>query len=613
MRIESIRLINFRSYADVTFKFTEPRTLLIGQTGAGKSTVFDAIEWVLDGQCRGIDGRGQGREDLINEEADGTTVELKIADWKKPIRRTLTRSGNTTASADPKAIQAKLGVSRGMLRAVLRGGEFFKMHHAEASALLLGALDVRVDLSKHLPADDPILDGIDEPVTLEELKKLYDVAFTDRAAAKKRLAEHYVPEPVKVVNIDDRKLLGLTVEEASAALKMRRAELQAARSAADEIGGRISELRKSEGRQIETLKGKDVAGVKGRLESHRDMLAKEEASRGSAESAIREFDAAGGDSPTDLSRERQNLQALVDRIANHDPSGGCVLNRSIPCLTEGAAFKGEITKLSEAIKGLDGKIGAAQQRERERGALNQRVSDVAKDVTYHTTQITNLENEISRLESATAELDRVRGEMAGLLSQDADARAEVARLEPLVVEQEQLVDGVRAHLEGTSARDRALERRVQVEDEVARLEQAVQVLGPTGARAAALTAALEEFLAAVNLGLGPMGKNLTIEAEPWNVAVNNRSWEVLSTGEQIMVGAAMQQVLAIQSGLDLIVVDGAESATGDARQALTDLFMLSPVSQVLLAMGRGPKDPPVTPWEGLQVIGIGPQAVAVTG
>lgn len=245
--------------------------------------------------------------------------------------------------------------------------------------------------------------------------------------------------------------------------------------------------------------------------------------------------------------------------------------------------------------------------------MAQRVSDAGNGVTYHTTQIGKLEGEISRLEGARTELDRVRGELTALVAKEAEAMAEVAKLEPLVAEQEEIVDGVRAHLEGTSVRDKALERRVELEDEVARLEQAVQVLGPKGARAAALTVALEEFVEAVNTGLAPLGKAIRIEAEPWNVTVNERSWDLLSGGEQIAVGAAMQQVLAIQSGLDMIIVDGAESATGDARQTLTDLFMLSPVGQVLLAMGRGPKEAAVASWDGLQVIALGPQVAAVTG
>ena len=50
-----LKLINFRCHIDETYYFTEHQiTLLKGEPGNGKTTVFNAIWWVLYGHLRGV-------------------------------------------------------------------------------------------------------------------------------------------------------------------------------------------------------------------------------------------------------------------------------------------------------------------------------------------------------------------------------------------------------------------------------------------------------------------------------------------------------------------------------------------------------------------------------
>ncbi|MEW5917449.1 MAG: ATP-binding protein, partial [Gemmatimonadota bacterium] len=45
MKLNSLRLLNFRQHADTYIAFTPGLTGIIGPNGAGKSTILEAIAW----------------------------------------------------------------------------------------------------------------------------------------------------------------------------------------------------------------------------------------------------------------------------------------------------------------------------------------------------------------------------------------------------------------------------------------------------------------------------------------------------------------------------------------------------------------------------------------
>ena len=49
MRLNRLRLLNFRQHADTEIEFDSGLTGIIGPNGAGKSTILEAIAWALYG------------------------------------------------------------------------------------------------------------------------------------------------------------------------------------------------------------------------------------------------------------------------------------------------------------------------------------------------------------------------------------------------------------------------------------------------------------------------------------------------------------------------------------------------------------------------------------
>ncbi len=85
MKIERVRLHNFRRFADATFSFHPQLTVLIGDNGFGKTTVLDALAVMLGTYLQKfsvISGRGPIKKSdsrtLIYEKDDLVTAEPQL-------------------------------------------------------------------------------------------------------------------------------------------------------------------------------------------------------------------------------------------------------------------------------------------------------------------------------------------------------------------------------------------------------------------------------------------------------------------------------------------------------------------------------------------------------
>jgi len=83
MRIEQIRLKNFKMFQDVTVKDIQPFTVLVGANGSGKSTFFDVFGFLRDclkDNVRSALARRGGFREVVTRghESESILIELKI-------------------------------------------------------------------------------------------------------------------------------------------------------------------------------------------------------------------------------------------------------------------------------------------------------------------------------------------------------------------------------------------------------------------------------------------------------------------------------------------------------------------------------------------------------
>ena len=89
MKIESIRLRNFKAFRDVHLKDIPPFLVVVGANGSGKSTLFDvfgSLHDCLKGTVRqALDKRGRFREVLSRGAAVTETILIEIQFLKVEI------------------------------------------------------------------------------------------------------------------------------------------------------------------------------------------------------------------------------------------------------------------------------------------------------------------------------------------------------------------------------------------------------------------------------------------------------------------------------------------------------------------------------------------------
>jgi small-conductance mechanosensitive channel len=308
-----------------------------------------------------------------------------------------------------------------------------------------------------------------------------------------------------------------------------------------------------------------------------------------------------------LDRARTQAQAIIDRVAGHDPAAGCVLDRAIPCLTQTKEFAGLVKAQKAALKDLDAKLKKADQAQRKGHELAGQIREVDQAVLYAQNQIGKIDDQIAKAGQAGDQVRKIKDEQDVTKAHLAKATADEADLERDVAKLEATLDVATQYQAATSGRADALARKAILEQDVIALEALVDKLGPKGIRMTALAQALGDFEQAVNAALETVGFALTF-GDPWAVRVNGRPYDLLSDGEKLAVGTAFQNALAAISGLNLVAVDATETTVGTLRQAVTAVLMMSPVDQVLVAIAKGPDDP-VPAIDGLQVVRLGPVQV----
>jgi DNA repair exonuclease SbcCD ATPase subunit len=622
MRLQRLELRGFRNYRHLDLDFTEPRTLLIGENGTGKSTVADAIEWVLTGRCRGVDGKGAGQKDLIRLGQDQASVTAVFSDLG-PVTRTISRAGSAVSSMPTDAILGRLRVTGGMLAAVLSGRAFFTMHHGDAKAMLLQLLNVRIPKDQVPGVAFTGADG--ETFDLPTLELLYDQAFQNRAALKKTLVGTYVPDPPKVISID---LGGKTLADVQRELARDQNDLQTA----------IRNQAKVE-QQRDAIKGKIdgatalAAGVeqhRGALKAHQDMLAEHQTQLKAAHDELAAAEAEPAEPVGSLEIQVREAASLVDKIERHasaqaqpvpvkrgkpkpaapaEQPHACVLSSAIPCLTAISEFQGQVALLKSQQKNLEARITAGNARARKIAAAQQSVKGSERQVTYHEGQIRDVQAKLAAAEQAQADLPALKDSLAAANEAVQAGNLGLGNQRSDVERRQQQVAELAAYEQAQKNHQAAAARAADLAKQVADAEALVELLGPKGIRLQALDAALSDFLQAINAALEPFGFEVMIHVDPWKVEVNRggTGWlpfSLLSKGQQLWTGLAFQLTLAALSGLGFCILDDAEAVVGTNRAVLTELVLGAPVDQVLLAMAL-PDDAPGPDIDGLQVIRVG--------
>lgn len=577
MRINKIDLKNFRCYQDATFEFPAPLAYLVSGNNAGKSSLLDAIEFCLSGRTRGTDDAGRGaKQHLIRDGQDTASVTLTFGNGAT-LTRAITAAGVKVLPADGG------GWNRALVRLLVNGASFLDLEHAAAKALLLELLDVRVPVG-------------DKTLTLDELEAAYQKAFEARRQAKADLQAIKVPPPPEGEDAPNLARL----EEVLAGLREKEKALLAEQAAGtgkrEALDAEIARLQK----RLADLRAQINPDLAENLQTATERA------------AMLDDDEGAGSEYSDLQAEAETIgnraaarlahldgkRELVEKLKAHKPSHGCVLETDIPCATAGKHFADFIARLKREI--ADGEREHQADTERSQ-VIAARLRDLAEQAKARAAARKEREELIANIKQAIADQDRLtldistaeidlaarRRELAAL-PEAIDHGAELAALKERITKGDCIVRAARDWDRAKTAHQEATARQQAASKKVADLETQVELLGPKGARVAALGDTLGTFQVAINDALAVFGYELRFSLDPWGVLVNGRSASLLSASERLRVGVALQMAVATQAGLDFVAIDEVDKLVNTNRALLTQLVdvFAETGGQVLLAASK---------------------------
>jgi DNA repair exonuclease SbcCD ATPase subunit len=553
MRISSLTLTNFRSYFGVSIPTDARRVLFAGLNGSGKSSIKNAVQWLLTGRCDITDGKGSGAEWL---QPEGTNT-VQVAAVTEPIGQIVRHAKNGTKEllvdgsvGDLGAVQVallhRLKTNSAYIEAVTDTDYFLRLHHADAKRLILELLDVRV-----------VID--DKPYTLEQLDAEYDKAFLNRKLTKGRLKAYAVPQaptgealpPVSAIN-DQLARLRQALSEKQRALGVTEGQRRTLES-------------RLKATQIRAVV-EDVPQIEEEIDQLDVLIRRMQAEADAAERI-----------PTN---DRERMEQLIATLTAHKPMKGCVLDPSVPCQTHKLTF-------TKRVKEYRAEVASLPPVE----APPEAVEPLQKLVLRRDWLSTRRDNSLrarAENDARAKEGQAIHAELGALGPALIDP--EIETLQARIGKGELLRQHSQAYWDVVTRYEQAVKGKQELEAEVTALEAKCELLGPNGARVKALSDSVGAFTERINAFIQPFGWTVEFGFDPWTVTVNQRPLLTYSESEQFRLGIAIQLAIASLSGLSFAIIDRMDMLDVKNRNLAAKMILAAPVDQVFMLSTREPAD-----------------------
>jgi len=224
MRVERLKLKNFTCFEDEEIVFSKPVSVFLGPNGSGKTSIRDAIQFILTGQARYR--LKKNAEKLVRSGAEKMAIEMSIGG-------TTIRRSPTSCTHTKKDIEALVGCEETVLGAALEVETFLHLDRDERKKLLYRLLGIELDrdsILAILKAEGIPELYIAELVQQEDLSpKALEAYAVAQRRADKRLAQNdmdFDPEATVTTAGGPKRIKDLDPDKLSRALEKLAAEHQ---------------------------------------------------------------------------------------------------------------------------------------------------------------------------------------------------------------------------------------------------------------------------------------------------------------------------------------------------------------------------------------------------
>lgn len=583
MKLVRLTLRHWGPFAHAEFAPGAPIVLVYGQNASGKTTLADALQWLVSGHARGVPDRGPGQLSLIRTGAAEGVVE---GEWQTSqgeqvtLRRKLGRTGSAMVGTLPGD-----KVAREAAAMFFHGEDVLDLEPEAQKAMLLAATEPKISLAAlrqavsldAVPAEvlprpaaaDP--DGAATFLNRADVAAIYQWGYDARTDSNRRLNALGSVEPIewpggvalapKDMAALEATLTALRTEEQAMAVEVgetigrRKALAERVRSA----------MHRSEQAQqaITTLLGSRASGEA--LRQERDAL----------QGRIERAQAAQVAWQKDLEEVRRVNQAVRDRRADRAGAvkqfavlgASCVIHASIPCPLQGEA------KTQAALR-LTRQLEEAETERIEPEPHPPEVRDVvalerARDELTRALASLATKTEVRKLAEAEVQELLAQGAKPSEVLNEPEVPAALTTLRQRIAAGTEKVKLAGDLSRREAARAEAIAQGATLRTTVAWLTDVVKALGPKGVVEAQMTGSLDELMALANTWLEPWHLALSWKTEPFALMTpDGRLASRLSKSERWRVSAALSLACAVRAGWKTVVLDGADVLLPEIRGPL---------------------------------------------
>jgi DNA repair exonuclease SbcCD ATPase subunit len=594
MKIQRLRLENFRSYVTLDIALDKRISVVRGANHKGKSTIEQGIQYALAARSEGTNAAGAGADEtLIRNGSDIARVFLDLdVDGKvDKLRATISRkAGRTLATKDADGVDTThimnpwLRDNAEVISCLTNSRYFVDLEPSKQKDILSGIVlpatyDWPQDIMEATRAVgiSPGFNG----VTFEVIGRGYDMAFEARKNTNRDLKNFVIPN-ADVSDAGD-------VAEIREKLKERRDQLTAAQTKRANMladATRRNDQWAATSRRIADAERKLAEETRSLTEHQAKILDKKQLKANQTASAQGKLAAELDTKIATLEIEAKGVKAAIDKAdALADKCVTCeqsiteetkvVIMR--PLVDRQSVIGGDLKELKKQRAAI-GDFELAATAIRDHAAAE-------KEVARTTERLNEAKADIA---GATTDLEAI-GEATAVDTTDVDA--EIADLTTRIEKGTTRLTQVTAANERKVAYDAAVVKMAALKERSALLEKLVAYFGPAGVQATLLQEHVGAFTASMNEVLAGWGYHCSLTFEP-NFFFGTKtergsdmySWSLktLSKSERYRFAIAFQVALAMHTGFRFVVIDETDMLDKEGRGGLMQKIIASDLDQAIL-------------------------------
>jgi len=565
MYIKSLSLTDWKSHKSTKFTFGKIN-LIRGSNNVGKSSVAEAIEYLLTGRCDSTDDAGRGGDALIRAGSKRASVEATIGgNHELTLQRERNHAGTSViASYNGRQyvgrqfdeFMAKWGYSRDVMSAAMRGSRFLSLPPGAQKELLADVL--RPEAAKVPPEIQEAMGQCFAGFVLEEIdldgaRELEERATKLRAECTAALRE--LGEPEKV---EERPKGAPTSAEVEKKLGSLRAEMMALTREKERIENDWA-TRCERRRAVPA----EIAALEKRILSEADEKKYLEAIEHEGET-------------NRAAQELRKVNLQIEDLEHQIKTANAKAGKCPTC--------GHETDTEELTKRFQDSVAALRSRIPGLAATADKYPHASES---HVSLAGHREAVVS-VEKLRKELADLRDFKPDVLPDTKAHQEKIEELEARIQKGQTVLSGIVAHAERLSAFAAARDKRAELESRRASADALAKYCGSGGVQAQMSSGKIGPFTDSINATLGKFGYACQFSLDPYGIEVARAGVpfltgiDSLSESEAWRFSLAFQVALAKASGLNLVCLDRCDVLVGANRSTLLQTVLSCELEQVFL-------------------------------